>query len=73
MRAFENWMLRRIFGHKRDEIRREWRRLHNEKLCALYSSPNIIRLIKSRRLKYAGHVARMGGEEKCIQVFGGEG
>jgi hypothetical protein len=49
LRVFENKVLRRIFGPKRDEVTGEWRRLHNEELCALYSSPNIIRVIKSRR------------------------
>jgi hypothetical protein len=53
-------VLRRIFGPKRDEVTGEWRRLHNKELYALYSSPNIIRLIKSRRLRWAEHVARMG-------------
>jgi hypothetical protein len=53
-------VLRRIFGPKRDEITGEWRRLHNKELYALYSSPSIIRVIKSRRLRWAGHVVRMG-------------
>jgi hypothetical protein len=52
-------VLRRIFGPKRDEVTGEWRRLYNEKLNDLYSSPNIIRVIKSRRMRWAGHVARM--------------
>jgi hypothetical protein len=60
LRVFENKVLRRIFGPKRDEVTGEWRRLHNEELYALYSSPNIIRVIKSRKLSWAGHVARMG-------------
>jgi hypothetical protein len=55
--------LGRIFGPKRDEVTREWRRLHNEELNDLYSSPNIIRVIKSRRMKWAGHVACMGKRE----------
>jgi hypothetical protein len=59
LRVLENKVLRRIFGPKRDEVTGEWRRLHNE-LHALYSSPNIIRVIKSRRLRWAGFVARMG-------------
>jgi hypothetical protein len=53
-------VLRRMFGPKRDEVTGEWRRLHNKELYALYSSPNIIRVIKSRRLRWAGHVARIG-------------
>jgi hypothetical protein len=58
-RAFENKVLRRIFVSKRDEVTGEWRRLHNKQLYVLYSSPNIARVIKSRRLRWAGHVARM--------------
>jgi hypothetical protein len=57
--VFENKVLRRIFGPKRDEVTGEWRRLHDKELYALYSSPNIIRVMKSRRLRWAGHVARM--------------
>jgi hypothetical protein len=60
LRVFENRVLRRIFGPKRDEVTGEWRKLHNKELYALYSSPNIIRVIKSRRQRWAGHVARMG-------------
>jgi hypothetical protein len=60
VRVFENRVLRRIFGPKRDEVTGEWRKLHNEELRDLYSSPSIIRIIKSRRMKWAGHVARMG-------------
>jgi hypothetical protein len=63
LRVFENKVLRRIFGPKRDEVIGEWRRLHNKELYALYSSPNIIRVIKSRRLRWAGHVACMGRGE----------
>jgi hypothetical protein len=63
LRVFENKVLRRIFGPKRDEVTGEWRRLHNEELYALYYSPNIIRVIKSRRLRWAGHVVRMGRGE----------
>ena len=59
LRAFENRVLRRIFGSKRDEVTGEWRKLHNEELNDLYSSPNIVRVIKSRRMRWAGHVARM--------------
>jgi hypothetical protein len=60
LRMFENRVLRRIFGSKRDEVTGEWRKLHNEKLRDLYSSPSIIRIIKSRRMRWADHVARMG-------------
>jgi hypothetical protein len=63
LRVFESRVLRRIFGPKRDEATGEWRRLHNEELNDLYSSPNIIRVIKSRRLRWAGQVARMGERE----------
>jgi hypothetical protein len=57
---FENRVLRRIFGPKRDEVTGEWRMLHSEELYILYSSPNIIRRTKSRRMRLAGHVAHMG-------------
>jgi hypothetical protein len=60
LRLFENRVLRRIFGPKRDEVTGEWRKLHNEWLRDLYSSPSVIRIIKSRRMRWAGHVARMG-------------
>jgi hypothetical protein len=60
LRVFESRVLRRIFGPKRDEVTGEWRRLHNEEVYALYSSPNIIRVIKSRKLRWAEHVASMG-------------
>jgi hypothetical protein len=60
LRVFENRVLRRIFGPKRDEVTGEWRNLHNEELHILYSSPNVIRQINSRRMRWAGHVARMG-------------
>ena len=56
---FENRVLRRIFGSKRDGVTGEWRKLHNEELNSLYSSPNIVRVIKSRRMRWAGHVARI--------------
>jgi hypothetical protein len=69
LRVFENKVMRRIFGPKRDEVTGEWRRLHNKELYALYPSPNIIRAIKSRRLRGAGHVVRM--EERFIQNFSG--
>jgi hypothetical protein len=64
--VFENRVLRRILGSKRDEIIVEWRKLHNEKLHNLYSFPNIIRQIKSRRRRWAGHVARIGEERKVF-------
>jgi hypothetical protein len=57
--VFENRVLRRIFGLKRDEVTGGWEKLHNEELCDLYSSPSIIRIIKSRRMRCAGHVARL--------------
>jgi len=60
LRVLENRVLRRIFGPKKDEVTREWRKLHNEELNGLYSSPNIFRVNKSKRMRWAGHVARMG-------------
>ena len=62
LRVFENRVLRRIFGPRKDEVKGEWRRLHNEELNDLYSSPNIVWVIKSRIMRWAGHVARMGEE-----------
>jgi hypothetical protein len=70
--VYESRVLRRTFGPKRDEATREWRRLHGEELNDLYSSPSIIRVIKSRRMRQAGNITRMGGKERCIQDFGGE-
>jgi hypothetical protein len=69
--VFENRVLRRIFGPKRGEVTGEWRRLHNEQLNDLYSSPNIIRVIKSRRLRWAGHVACMGEKRGAYRIFVG--
>jgi len=60
-----------IFGPRRDEVTGEWRRLHNEELNDLYCSPNIVRVIKSRRIRWAGHVARMGEERECIGSWWG--
>jgi hypothetical protein len=70
--VFENRILRRIFGPKRNEVTGEWRKLHNEELHNLYSSPNIIRQIKSMRIMWAGHVARMGKERKVYKVLVGK-
>jgi len=72
LRVFENKVLRRIFGPRRDEVTRELRRLHNEELNDLYCSPNIVRVIKSRRMRWAGHVARMGGERGAYRVLVGK-
>ena len=69
LRVFENRVLRRIFGPKRDEVTGEWRKLHNEELNDLYCSPNIDRVIKSRRIRWAGHVARMGKKTGVYRVF----
>jgi hypothetical protein len=66
LRVFENRVLRRTFGPKRDEMTGEWRKQHNEELRDLYSLPSIIRLITSRRMRWAGHVARMGKRGKLI-------
>jgi hypothetical protein len=60
LRMFENMVLRRIFGPRRDEVKGEWWKLHNEELNDLYSSSDIVRVIKSRRIRWVGHVARMG-------------
>jgi hypothetical protein len=72
LRVFENRVLRRIFGPKRDEVTGEWRKMHNEELHILYSSPDIIRQIKSRRMRWEGHVARMGEERKVYKVLVGK-
>jgi hypothetical protein len=72
LRVFENRVLRRIFGSKRDEVTGEWRRLHNAELTDLYSSPIIIRVIKWRRMRWAGHVARMGRGEVYIGFWWGD-
>jgi hypothetical protein len=70
--VFENSVLRIIFGPKRDEVTGEWRKLHNEELHILYSSQNILRQIKSRRMRWAGHVARMGEERNVYRVLMGK-
>jgi len=70
---FENMVLRRIFRPRRHEVMGEWRRLHNEELNDLYCSPNIVRVIKLRRMRWAGHVARMDEERVCIGSWWGNG
>ena len=72
LRVFENRVLRRIFGPKRDGVTGEWRKLHNEELNSLYSSPNIVRVIKSRRMRWARHVARMGEGRGVHKVLVGK-
>jgi hypothetical protein len=72
LRVFENRVLRGMFGPKRDEVTGEWRKLHNEEFHNLYSSPDIIRQVKSRRMRWAGHVARMGAERKVYKVLVGK-
>jgi hypothetical protein len=70
--VFENRVQRRIFGPKRDDVTGVWRKLHNEELHKLYSSPNIIRMIKSRRMRWAGHVARMGATRNAYRILVGK-
>ena len=72
LRVFENMVLKKIFGPKRGEVTGEWRKLHNEELNDLYSSPNIVRVIKSRRMRWAGHVARMGEGRGVHRVLVGK-
>jgi hypothetical protein len=69
---FENRVLRRIFGPKRDEVTGEWRKLCNEELRDLYSSPSIIRIIKSRKMRWAGHVERMGEKKSAYRLLVGK-
>jgi hypothetical protein len=69
---FEKRVLRRIFGPKKDEVTGEWRKLHNDELHDLYSSQNIIRIIKSRRMRWAGHVARMGEKRNAYRLLVGK-
>jgi hypothetical protein len=72
LRVLENRVLRRIFGPKRDEVTAEWRKLHIEELHILYSSPNIIRQIKSRRMRWVGHMVCMGEERNVYRVLMGK-
>jgi len=71
LRVFENRVLKRMCGSKRDEVTGEWRKLHNEELNDLYSSPNIVRVIKSKRMRWTKHVARMGRVEACTGFWWG--
>jgi hypothetical protein len=72
LKVFENRVLRRIFGPKRDDVRGEWRKLHNEELRDLYSSPSIITIINSKRMRRAGHVARMGEKRNAYKLLVGK-
>jgi hypothetical protein len=72
LRVFENRVLRRVFGPKRDKVMGEWRKLHDEELNDLYSLPNIVRVVKSRRMRWAGHVARMGEVRGVHRVLVGK-
>jgi hypothetical protein len=72
LRVFENRVLRRIFGPKRDGVMGGWRKMHNEELHNMYSSPSIIRLIKSNRMRWAGHVARMGDKSNVYRLLVGK-
>jgi hypothetical protein len=71
LRVFEKRVLRRVFGPKREEVTGEWRKMHNEELNDVYSLPDIVRVVKSRRMRWAGHVARMGRIEVCTGCWGG--
>jgi len=72
LRVFENMVLRRVFEPRRDEVTGEWRSLHNEELNDLYSSPNIVWVMKSRRMRWDGHVARMGEERGVYMILVGK-
>jgi hypothetical protein len=72
LRAFENKVLRRIFGPKRDEVTGEWRKLHNKELHVFYSSPCLIRIIKATRMRWAGHVAQMGEKRSTYGLLVGK-
>jgi hypothetical protein len=71
-RVFENKVLRRLVGPKKDEVTGEWRKLHNEELHDLYSSPSIIRIIKAKRMKWVGHVERMGKKRNAYRLLAGK-
>jgi hypothetical protein len=72
LRVFENMVLRKIFGWKRDEVIGGWRKLHNEELHNLYCSPSTIRIIKSRRIRWAAHVVRMGEKRNAYSILVGK-
>jgi hypothetical protein len=72
LRVFENRVLRRIFGPKRDDVIGEWRKLHNEELSDLYCSPNIVQVIRSKRMRWAGHAVRMGDSRGVYRVLVGK-
>ena len=72
LRVFENRVLRRLFGPKRDEVTGKWRKLHNEELSDLYSLPNIVRVVKSRRMRWAGHIALLGEGRGVHRVLVGK-
>jgi hypothetical protein len=72
LRVFENRVLRRIFGPKRDEVKGGWRKLHNEELHNLYSSPSIIRMMKSKRMRLTWHVARRGEKRNAYRILVGK-
>jgi len=72
LRVFENRVLRRVFGSKRDEVTGEWRKLHNEELSDRYSLPSIVRVVKSRRMRWTGHVARLGQGRGVHRVLVGK-
>jgi hypothetical protein len=70
--VFENRVLGRIFGPRRDEVTGEWRKPHNEEFHDLYSSPSIIRIMMSRRMRWAGHIARMGKQRNAYRLLVGK-
>jgi hypothetical protein len=70
--VFENKVLRKVFGSKRDEVTGEWRKVHNEELHDVYSSPSIITIMKLRRMRFTGHVARMGEKSNAYRLFLGK-